>query len=66
MILLTLDNIFRHPLRWGRCPVSIGKVKVYGLSFERKYRIGNIGKQWILCFYFGSKVKIYSNYPVDY
>ncbi len=61
----TVDNILRHPLRWGKCPVAqIDDHKTFGITFETRYETLYIKKRWVLVIYYGSGYKAWSNYPL--
>ena len=51
---LSIDNQFRHPLRWGNCPLSVGsKIIVYGIVYTNmRNSVGRIRNDWALTFYF--------------
>ncbi len=50
---LTLDNIFRNPLRWGRCPINIGKLFVVGIQIDRWDSVGSLKKSWQITVFYG-------------
>jgi len=64
-INLTLNNSFRHPLRWGRCPLNLREDKIYGLfiSWGQK-NPASFKDRWAIGFYFGTRYKVWSNYPL--
>lgn len=64
-INLTLDNQFRHPIRWGKCPISTGSWRGFGLTFETRRNVGYFEKQWILIFYFWKWFRLFSNQPIN-
>ncbi len=49
---LTLDNCFRHPLRWGKCPMSVGGERIYGLVYQSGLREAHFGRWRNLTLYF--------------
>lgn len=66
-INFTIDNQFRHPLRWGTMSQvdCFRKIKIFGFTFEKKLLVGQIGTQWILIFYFYKWYRAYSNYRIN-
>lgn len=48
----TLDNQFRHPLRWRKCPFSVGAARVYGIKSEKYQLVGSVGSFMKVTFYF--------------
>ncbi len=63
MINLTLDNQFRNPFRWGKCPRKIGVMKKFGVSFSTRFETNFFEKRWTLAFYFYKWFWQFSNYP---
>lgn len=49
---LTINNSFRNPLRWGKCPVNLGEDWVFGLKTKTYYLIGRLGRFLSITFYF--------------
>ena len=49
---LTIDNAFRNPLRWGKCPVNMGEYKVFGLQTKKYYLERKQGRFFSVTFYF--------------
>lgn len=47
IIDLTLDNMYRHPLRWGRITPSVTKVYAFGVSINTD--------SWFVMVFFGRK-----------
>lgn len=66
-IKLTLDNCFRNPFRWGRCPVGLNKILVWGIYISWGEKVPTMLKnRWVLCIYYGARYRAWSNYPEDY
>lgn len=60
---LTVDNHFRNPFRWGRCPLNIGDVRAYGIYISYGEMMPTtIEKRWFICFYFYKWFYAFSNY----
>ena len=51
---LTIDNYFRHPLRWRRCPVrKLDPLKAFGVFiYWNKPDRYNLKKHWGVYIYF--------------
>lgn len=65
-INLTLDNCFRNPFRWGRCPISIYNIKVFGIIIVYGEMMPTtLINRWYIVLYYGSKYKAWSNYPIQ-
>ena len=64
-IIFTIDNVFRNPLRWGRCPIKTGATKIFGFTFKMRNLDEYIKPQWVLTFYFYKWFRAYSNYPLN-
>lgn len=64
IIDLTIDNCFRNPIRWRRCPVGITNERIYGLYIKIGEDVMmNIKKRWVVIIYFHKWYKAWSNYP---
>lgn len=48
----TIDNQFRNPFRWGRCPIGIGRIIVFGFSYKKELDPYRIGHYKSIIFYF--------------
>lgn len=52
-INLTLDNVFRNPFRWGRCPMSLSKERVYGIYVSwGEMMPTSLTNRWVVVLYF--------------
>lgn len=61
----TIDNYFRHPFRWGKCPMNIGRQKIYGIYFHYGEMLPTrFKKRWVFIIYFYKWCGIWSNYPI--
>lgn len=63
MINITIDNQFRHPFRWGRCPINLKSFWVFGFKYYTLKENMRVKDRWVFVFYFGKKYKSWSNYP---
>lgn len=65
-INLTIDNYFRHPLRWGRCPAEKirGQLRMFGFFFKKELYLTSLTDRWVLVIYFYKWYKAWSNYPL--
>ena len=63
-INFTLDNWFRNPLRWGKCPMNIGRPVVFGFIYNKMSHPHHIKDIWYLNLYFYKWVRTISNYPI--
>lgn len=64
MINFTINNQFRHPLRWGKCPMNIGSIKSFGFIFIKKPHPSSLKDIWYLNLYFYKWCYTMSNYPI--
>lgn len=48
----TIDNCFRNPLRWGKCPMNISNMYVFGFAYSKNLSPYHIGNEYGLRFYF--------------
>lgn len=64
-INFTIDNYFRHPLRWGRCPMSIGKHIVFGFTYNKQKSPTSFTDIWYLNLYFYKWRYTVSNRPIN-
>lgn len=65
VINATLNNSFRHPLRWGKCPVNLGEDRVYGFiaSWGEKMP-ASLTNRWTVVLYFYKWFWAISNYNI--
>jgi hypothetical protein len=60
---LTINNGFRNPLRWGRCPINIGEFKVWGVQIVYKELVPcKVMYKHSATFYYGEKYKTFYIY----
>ena len=64
-INFTIDNYFRHPLRWGKCPMNIHSIKVFGFIYNRRPSPTSRIDIWYLNMYFYKWVWTISNRPLN-
>lgn len=62
----TINNYFRNPFRWGRCPMNIGSPKVYGIYLSYGEILPTtFKKRWLFIIYFYKWYRAWSNYPLQ-
>jgi len=60
---LTIDNQFRHPCRWGACPMWVRDIRSYGVKIVfGECVVGHIKRRWTMVVYYGSGYRLWSNY----
>lgn len=63
-INLTINSFFRHPLRWGKCPMNLKREWVFGLFYDRRMSPISFTDIKILSLYFYKWQYTISNYPL--
>lgn len=62
-INLTLDNAFRNPLRWGRCPIDLQSYRTYGIYVSwGEMMPTSFTNRWAVVLYFHKWYYAFSNY----
>jgi len=63
-IKLTIDNCFRNPFRWGKCPIkNIHNERIYGLYISYGEMMPtSLTNRWIIVVYFYKWYRAWSNY----
>ena len=60
---LYVDNMFRNPFRWGRCPMSIRHEYVFGIYLHfGEMMMTSFTKRWVITLYVGKWFYSVSNY----
>lgn len=64
-INLTIDNAFRSPFHWNKCPIkNLHKYRVYGVYISYgELMPTHYGKRWVVTFFFYRWYRYFSNYP---
>lgn len=57
----TIDSLFRHPLRWGICPIDVNKYWIFGITYSKENSFNSIKMKWFIIIYFYQWYYVISN-----
>jgi hypothetical protein len=63
---LFIDNAFRSPFHWNKCPIkNISKPRIYGLYIRSGEKMPtSLINRWFVVIYFHKWYRAWSNYPI--